>query len=218
MAKQFDRFTVRADGLDGKKASEYEATILGMLRSYEATQMGRALLNGFRFYKREVLVYPYDGKLGHCNARAYSDWGMFRTKVSFSPQQWNGVSGCFGPGAAGNTPHEVFYHELIHGLRSAADTLGTFVQEGEEQIAITLANIFASEVNRPLRDLDRHKTTTVQTTSEDFLMANSQLFQALFKQHPDFCRWVAEVTVPFNPVRLYYLSLKGVPRLRTAPN
>ena len=48
MAKQFDKFTVRADGLDGKKATEYEATVMGMLRSYGAFKMGRALLNGFR--------------------------------------------------------------------------------------------------------------------------------------------------------------------------
>jgi hypothetical protein len=32
-----------------------------------------------------------------------------------------------------------------------------------------------------------------------------------------FSRWIAEVDVPFNPMRISYLGLKGVARLRTAP-
>ncbi len=216
MAKQFERFTIRADGLSGKKAVEYESTIIGMLRSFEAFQMGHVLMNGFRFYQREVLVFPYDGKLGRCNARAQSDWGMFRTKVSFSPQDFNGMSACYGPGTAGTSPHEVFFHELVHGLRSAAKTLGTFNQPGEEEVAIMVANVFASEMNHPLRR-SMFSTAAIEMTSEDFLRGNTPMVQAFYKQHPDFCRWIAEVTVPFNPVRTYYLTLKGVPRLRTAP-
>jgi hypothetical protein len=215
MARQFDRFTIRADGLDGRKAAQYEATILGMLRSYEATQTGHALLNGFRFYRREVLVFPYDGKLGKCNARAQSDWGMFRTKVSFSPQEWNGASACYGPGSAGTSPHQVFYHELIHALRSAAGKLGTFNQPGEEEAAIMFANIFSSEINRPLRR-DMFGSVPVVMTSEDFLRGNAPMVEAVYRQHPDFCRWIAEVRVSFNPVRTYYLTLKGVPRLMSA--
>ena len=30
-----------------------------MLRALDATQTGRAVLNGIRFHKREVLIYPY---------------------------------------------------------------------------------------------------------------------------------------------------------------
>jgi hypothetical protein len=215
MARIFERFTIRSDGLSGRKAAEYEATIVGMLRSFEATQTGHALLNGFRFHRREVLVFPYDGKLGRCNARAQSDWGMFRTKVSFSPQDWNGVSACYGPGSAGTSPHQVFYHELIHGLRSAAGTLGTFNQPGEEETAIMFANVFSSEINRPLRR-DMFGSVPVVMSSEDFLRGNTPMVEAVYRQHPDFCRWIAEVQVPFNPVRSYYLTLSGVPRLRSA--
>lgn len=216
MAKQFDRFTIRADELDGKKAVEYEATILGMLRSYEATVTGHALLNGFRFYQREVLVFPYDGKAGHCNAWADSYSGMFRTKVSFSPQNWNGMSACYGPASAGTSPHEVFFHELIHALRSAGRIFGAFNRAGEEEVAIMLANIFSSELNRSLRR-DHFGSVPIVMTSEEFLKGNTPMVQAFCKQQPDFCRWIAEVTVPFNPVRAYYLTLKGVPRLRSAP-
>ena len=215
MARVFERFTIRPDGLSGRKAAEFEATILGMLRSFEATQTGHALLNGFRFYRREVLVFPYDGKLGPCNARAQSDWGMFRTKVSFSPQDFNGVSACYGPGSAGTSPHQVFYHELIHALRSAAGSLGTFNQPGEEGTAIMFANIFSSEINRPLRR-DMFGSVPVVMSSEDFLRGNIPMVQAVYRQHPEFCRWIAEVRVPFNPMRSYYLTLSGVPRLRSA--
>ncbi len=53
MAKQFGVFTIRADGLAGKKADQFEAQVLGMIRSLEAIEAGRALLNGFRAVGRE---------------------------------------------------------------------------------------------------------------------------------------------------------------------
>jgi hypothetical protein len=216
MTMKFRTFTVRGDGLAGQKASQYEATVLGMLRSYEATQMGGALLKGFAFYAREVLVFPYDGEVGRCNAWANSDWGMFRTKVSFTAQDWNGLSACFPKGTVGTSPHEVLFHELVHGLRSAARKLGTFNPDGEERVAIMLANIFSSETGRSTLRRDHNGVVPIVMTPEEFLRQNTRMISAFYKQHPDFCRWVAEVKVPFNPVRSYYLTLTNVPRLRTA--
>ena len=216
MARQFERFTVRADGLSGKRAFEYEATILGMLRSYEATRTGHALLNGFRFYQREVLIYPYDGNSGHCNATAGPDWGMFRNKVSFTPRDWFSASACHSLGA-GSRANEVLFHELVHALRSAAKTWGHVSMDGEETIAVMLANVFSSEIHRPLREGHDDFSATI-ISQEDYLAANRPLIETFYKQHRDFCRWIAEVTVPWNPVRVYYLTLKNVPRLMSAPS
>lgn len=209
MARQFDRFTVRADGLDGTRASQYEATVLGMLRSLETSQVGRAVLNGFRFYQRELLVYPYDGKLGRCNARTYSDWGMFRTKLSFSPRDWFGTSPCHPAGTVGPAPHVVFVHEMTHALRSAAKKLGTFNRLDEEAAAVMVENAYASEINlgsRPGWPAD----------PADFLTNYRSVVVAFQRQLPDFFRWIAEVDVAYNPARLYYLTLQGVPRLKSA--
>jgi hypothetical protein len=53
-------------------------------------------------------------------------------------------------------------------------------------------------------------------SSEDFFATNGDMIRVFYHQHPEFCRWVAEAVVPFNPLRSYYLTLTGVPRLRSA--
>jgi hypothetical protein len=216
MAKQYDRFVIRADGLDGKRASQYEATVLGMLRSYEQMQVGRAIMQAFRFLRREVLIYPYDGGLGHCNAYVDDDWGKFRAKVSFTAADFVGASACFPAHAAGTTPHEVLFHELLHAMReSAGKRLSYKGSTGEEAIAVMVTNIFSSEINRPLRQ-SGGGFGQINVTSEAFFAANGDMIRVFYHQHPEFCRWVAEAVVPFNPLRSYYLTLTGVPRLRSA--
>ncbi len=216
MAKQYDRITIRADGLEGRRAAQYETSVAGMLRSYEQMPMGRALMQAFRFLKREVLIFPYDGALGRCNAYVDDDWGLFRTKLSFTPGDFVGRSACFPNHAAGTTPHEVLFHELVHALRDAAGKRLSFKgQAGEEAIAIMVTNIFSSEVNRPLRrDMNGYVQTTI--SAADFFAANGDMIRVFYHQHPEFCRWVADAVVPFNPLRTYYLTLTGVPRLRSA--
>jgi hypothetical protein len=213
MAMQFHTFTVRADGLSGKKAFEYEATILGMLRSYEATRMGGALIKAFAFYAREVLVFPYDGSAGDCNGWGDSDWGMFRTKVSFTAKDFYGQSRCYPYAKVGVSPHEVLFHELVHGLRSAARKLNTSKQIPEEDVAIMLANIFSSEIGYTQQRRDHQSLDSIVISSKDFLHQNTPMISAFHKQHPEFCRWVAEVKVPFNPVRSYYQTLTTGPTL-----
>ena len=216
MTKHYDQFTIRADGLDGKKAFQYEATVLGMLRSPEQMQVGRAIMQACRFYRREVLIYPYDGGLGHCNAYVYDDWGLYRTKLSFTPADFVGVSACYPRHAAGTTPHEVLFHELVHAMRESAGKRLKFQgHAGEERVAVMVSNIFASEVNRPLREAGGG-FGQISISSADFFAANGDMIRVFYHQHPEFCRWVADCAVPFNPLRTYYKTLTGVPRLRTA--
>jgi hypothetical protein len=218
MTLQLDTFTVRADGLSGRKAEQYEWTVLSMLRSFEAFATGRALMKGFRFYREDVLVYPYDGAVGRCNARAVSTWGLFGTKVSISPQMFNGASSCFPQGSAGTSPHGVFFHELVHALRSVAGVWGNWPPLAEEAAAIMIADIFASETNSDLRDpLAPKSVKPVNVDPHAFVRVHMDLMMRFYQELPVFSRWIAEVDVPFNPVRIYYLGLKGVARLRNAP-
>ena len=112
MARQFGVFTIRPDGLSGKKAFQFEASTLGMFRALNSIRSGHALFQGYRAITREVLVFPYSGSLGQCNAYATSDWGMYRNKVSFSPDTWFTHTSCAAKGTAGNTALEVLFHEL----------------------------------------------------------------------------------------------------------
>jgi hypothetical protein len=220
MAQQYGPLTIRADGLDGKKAFQYEATVLGMLRSLEQMQVGRALMQAFRFYRREVLIYPYDrGAVGaerDCNAYVYETWGMFRTKLSFSPMDFLGKSTCFSEHGVDATPHEVLFHELVHAMRASAGKRLKFEgRSGEERIAVMVTNIFSSEINRPLR-LPGGGTDHMEMFDAKFASIASRMIEVFYQQHPEFFRWVAECKVPFNPLRIHYQTLKGVPRLRTA--
>jgi hypothetical protein len=206
MAKQFGVFTIRADGLAGKKADQFEAQVLGMIRSLEAIEAGRALLNGFRAVGREVLVFPYNDSLGHCNAYATTDWGMYRNKVSFTPSGWFATSPCFTSGSAGNSSHEVLFHELVHAIRFAGGTLGRHTKgDQEEEIAILVTNIFSSETHRPLRWRHSDFSELKNVTSVGFYGKNRALIDMFCKEHPKLSLALARVSyAPFNPLREYY--------------
>ena len=218
MTMQYGPLTIRADGLDGKKAFQYEATVLGMLRSLEQMQVGRALMQAFRFYRREVLIYPYDRQVRDseerdCNAYVYETWGMFRTKLSFSPMDFLEKSACFSEHGVDATPHEVLFHELVHAMRASARKRLKFEgRDGEERIAVMVTNILSSEMNRPLR-LPGGGTDHMNMSAADYASIASRMIEAFYKQHPEFTRWVADCVVPFNPLRIYYKKLAGVPRL-----
>jgi hypothetical protein len=213
---QYGPLTIRADGLDGKTAFQYEATVLGMLRSLEDIQVGRAMMQALRFYRREVLIYPYDGRTGDCNAYVHETWGMFRTKLSFSPMDFLGKSTCFSEHGVDATPHEVLFHELVHAMRASAGKRLKFEgRSGEERIAVMVTNVFSSQINRPLR-LPGGGTDQMTMSAADFAAIASRMIEVFYKQHPEFVRWVAECEAPFNPLRVYYQTLKGVPRLRSA--
>lgn len=205
MAMQFGVFTIRADGLNRSKGRQFEASVLGMMHAMNNTKSGRALMNGFRAVRREVLVFPYDGSMGQCNAYATSDWGMYRNKVAFSPQGWSAHSACAAQGPAGNTPMEVLFHELVHALRFAAKTLqkrATAAQE--EEIAILVTNIFSSEMNRPLRW--RHSGFNKLPNSDPvaFYGNHFPLIKMFVKEHPTVSEELSDIWTKFNPVREFY--------------
>ena len=179
--------------------------MLGMFRALDALKSGHALLQGFRAINREVLVFPYDKRLGQCNAYAKADWGMYRNKVSFSPDHWFAHTSCALSGPAGNTALEVFVHELVHALRFAGKTLQRRATESqEEEIAILVTNIFSAETNRPLRWRHSGFSTLPSNDPVHFYANNLPLIRMFCTEHPAVSRDLAYVWTTFNPLREYY--------------
>jgi hypothetical protein len=208
MPKGYGKFLIRADGLEGKKAAEYENTVANMLLALDTIGPSHALLDGFRCYNRQVVVVPYDGSAGECNA--LGDGFGFTGEVSFTPRQWFAKSTCvkdLDPGAAGASAHEVLVHELVHAFRGVAGTFHSVSLPKEEEIAVLVTNIFSSRTNRPLRQDHESfdpQTDPVLSTSVGFLNANRALIEKFAKEHPDVTRWLARVEAPFNPLQAYW--------------
>ena len=209
MARQFNVFTIRADGLSGQKAFQYEASMLGMLRAIDSMKSGRALINGFRAARREVLVFPYNGKINgkaaKCNAYATADWGMYRNKVSFSPGTWSPHAGCNNAGSAGASALEVLYHELVHALRFSTKTIDKRTVGGEEEeIAIFVTNIFSSENNRAPRWRHQGFDKLPNNDPVAWYGNNLELIKLFVKEHPKVSRELSFIWTKFNPLKEYY--------------
>jgi hypothetical protein len=97
---------------------------------------------------------------------------------------------------------------MVHALRYVAGTNRKHTNKAqEERIAITVTNIFSSEIHRPLRKKhDGHEPLKdpVMLTSAGYLRAYWKLIALFAQQHPNISSWLACVETPFNPLREYY--------------
>lgn len=215
MAKHFQQFTInggildelnKANGKPGASGThQYEASVLGMLHSFQAIQTSRALLKAFSATRGEVLIFPWDGD-DACQAEADSA-DLLGNRVFFTPNNWFASSPCFREGPAGNSAHEVLFHELCHAFRFNTKKLRAGAIPDEERIAVLITNIFSSETHRPLRkshDDFTALTDPVLITSSGFLHANHRLLSGFVKDHKDLSQSLAKVNAPFNPLRAYF--------------
>jgi hypothetical protein len=215
MPTLFASITVRPDDLDDAPGARWLAQVVGMLHALDTLATSHAVLDAIRFYQKPVLLVPYDGQGGPCNAWAKRDWGMFRAKVSFTPFLPGPHSPCTtdrtGAYEAGDSPHESLVHELTHAVRACAGkiplfSLSMYPDPKEEDIAMLVANIFSSETNRPLRARyeDNSAVSEDQAAySAEYLADNSDLVAAFCKDHDVFARALGRVNAPFNPIRAY---------------
>jgi hypothetical protein len=215
MEEVFGPITIRSDGLDDRKGAQYVAQVLGMLRALDTIASSRAVLNAVRFHRRPVLIRPYDGQLGPCNAAAGGDWGMFPGKVLFTPylhgRQSPCTSGKAGKYEAGDSPAESLLHELTHAVRAVARKLGSLPEGDEEEIAMLVANIFSSETHRPLRARYEDNSAVKEddaTYSQAYFEDSYDLLRDFQRQQPDFTRWLARVNCPFNPLKAYFNKVR----------
>lgn len=202
---------VRPDGIkDDKKARQYLGQVVGILRSLEATKTGNAVIGTIRFYNKPVIVFPYDGQKGRCNAWARRDWGMFSGSVSFTPFLHGSGCGCTsGPSGyyeAAGSPHELLLHELTHIARAVSGNLGK-LGEDEEELAAMVTDIFSVETNRrPINDYVHGDAVTgdLATFSREFYDEQFEMIEAFCKQNANLAMKLARVKSAFNPLLQYF--------------
>jgi hypothetical protein len=77
------------------------------------------------------------------------------SRITYSPWQWGSVKG--SNSNAGREPDEILFHELVHAMRYAAGKRNSCFAsvsgfgEYEELVAVTVTNVYSSEIGRPLR-------------------------------------------------------------------
>jgi hypothetical protein len=211
MARKYEYFTIRGDDLNDRDAVVYETTILGMLHSFERWQTTWALLHGFRFYQKDVVIVPYQNDLHPCNAQGGPDWGMFPGRIRFSPGVYMESSDCDFGGPAGASPHEVLCHEMVHALRGVAGTWKKHTSGGqEERLAILVTNIFSSQLfNHELRK--SHKDHAILTdpalrTSKGYLDKYRGLIELFVREHINTTSHIARANTWFNPIRELFVE------------
>ncbi|MCW5746531.1 MAG: hypothetical protein KIT36_10070 [Alphaproteobacteria bacterium] len=215
MEQVFGPITVRSDGLDDRRGRQYVAQVLGMLRALDTIASSRAVINAVRFHRKPILIRPYDGSLGPCNAAAGGDWGLFPGKVLFTPYLHGRHSPCTtgksGEYEAGDSPFESLIHEMTHAVRAVAGKLGSLSAGDEEEVAMLVANIYSSETHRPLRARYEDNSAVDEDDAaygQSYFADNHDLLRDFHRQQPDFTRWLARVNCPFNPLKAYFNEVR----------
>jgi hypothetical protein len=123
---------------------------------------------------------------------------------------------------AGMRADEALLHEMVHalrqtmGLNSRRPLSGSLAGYGRrsEYNAILIANIYASESSRPIRDghngpgeADDHNPTSREFLSQG---ENYTLVSEISAEMPEFTRELARAPAAFNPFRDYYRNLEGL--------
>jgi len=154
-------------GLEGASARAYEIGVRSHLSLLEMTACGKILFNSIRFWNIPVVIAPYDGSEGPCNATVTYDrmdqaTGILYPRVLYSPTTMARSGPCWKFLAkTGQTnaslPHEVLFHELIHAFRTISksahrkytynNTTGALhrYDDEEEFIAVLVTNIHISD-------------------------------------------------------------------------
>jgi hypothetical protein len=212
---RFGPVVVRPDHIkDDRRARQYIAQVIGMLHALEATRTGNAVLTTVRFYNKPVIVVPFDGQGGACNAWAKKDWGLFTGRVSFTPilPGDRAHAECFdadGSHGAGTSPFEMLIHEMTHIVRAVSGNWLKLDRDDEEELALMVTNIFSVETNRkPLVDYERGEpigdSVALSDFSRDYYDLNQEMIAAFCTQNADLAGKLAEVKTRFNPVRRYF--------------
>jgi hypothetical protein len=117
------------------------------------------------------------------------------------------------PGSAGDAPEETLLHEMLHGLRQMAgqqdmSSIGLEYDTMEEFYSILITNVYMSERDRKRLRKNHHGSSSLEpdvATSEGFLLIGEHVrwITWLVNRGAVMVRRVAEIDVPFNPIRAY---------------
>lgn len=123
-------------------------------------------------------------------------------KMYFTPAVWVRRSQL-----AGYAPDEVLVHELVHAIRvmkglQSYRHMGGLWTDVEEFFAIAVANVYSSEIGRPL--VGSHSTPTlILSHVRNFrrMYNYDELMDTMAREMPDFCADLATLRTRFNPFR-----------------
>ena len=214
---------VRADGIkDERKAKQYVAQVIGLLRALEATyKTGKAVMTAIRMRNRPVLIFPYDFQAGKNNAWAKRTWGMFTATVSFTPLVISAASRCSEDecdNAPPSAPFQVMLHELVHVARAVAGQLPMFsLDDAEEEMAVMVTNMLSEESGRDLMT-DYYVGNPVAVTSDlaafsrEYFEDNADMIGRFCRETKDLALRLAQVPTKFNPPRQFLNTTASKPR------
>jgi len=201
----------------GRKTQEvhyrYEEKITGLLHQIESTRTGFVLLTVIETQARggTVTIRPplsYEKRACYSGLQLHAKGGKILrdVNVDFVPSSFG--SACSG---VGTSPEEALFHELVHGMQTAAGVLDRSpipkapkMTDYSEFCAVTASNIFRSDLGRPgLRaGHDGRDAAVTLTDSAAYYSFFREEIDRWFRIQPLFCRHVAHVpNLAFNPLR-----------------
>jgi len=186
------------------------------------TRVGALLLRSIRSHSRVVFIEPHAQGLWYCNAITGPE-DLIGARVQYNPGHLGPGSQCaqrdVAVGGYANQSNETLLHELVHALRWVSGKNHTkavsgglsFYDNKEEFIAVLTQGIYASELKRPIRSSHflHFEIDKELEGSFDFFKTGADTYKyvkAFCHENPFFTRGLADIDVPFNPIRAYYLK------------
>jgi hypothetical protein len=218
---------IRIDGDGFAKPTLYEQTVLDLINTVSRTRTGLLVLYEIKNSGHRLRITPAasllaaDANPGNSHpSRKSGSSNVYRalsasSRLAFSPGDYDARAGRFTDSHPYYKATDTLVHELLHearqmqGLFQAHPTNDPY-ENIEEFYAITVANIYASEIGANNRLRGSHAPAF-----EPLKITNSQAFEdkyvdrltTLNLQMGTFCRLLSQVAAQFNPLRVHYAEL-----------
>jgi hypothetical protein len=201
-------------------SDKYERVVYTWLARIQAKQTGQAVMRWL--WSRPLTIRPYLGTDKNATtagdgAGAIAEGAPFN-QCTANPAQQNNVGTGTGssiiirftprlfdnPTGAGDRADEVLLHEMVHAVRymhgkaRCRNSAGHMDSE-EEVIAITITNMYSSEVGRPLR-AHHGDYSVLQSSPAEYIQQFEKELLSFWAGQESMCKELAELTQPwFNP-------------------
>lgn len=218
---------IRIDGDGFANPTLYEQTVLDLINKVSGTRTGLLVLYEILNSGHRLRITPAASLLAANanpgNSHPSRKFGASKvnkalpasSRLAFSPGDYDAAANLFTDSHPFYKAADTLVHELFHearqmqGLFQAEPTNDPY-DDIEEFFAITVANIYASEVGANYRLRGSH-TPAFQpltiTNSQDFDDKYVARLTALNLQMKRFCKLLSQVKAQFNPMRVHYAEL-----------
>jgi hypothetical protein len=151
--------------------------------------------------------------------RARGTGGGSAVTILFTPAVFVSRQRYLGVATRGNAPDEVLLHEMVHAMRdmhglTECRPIGGRLRAYDnvsEFYAITIANVYCSERNRPLVGGHSSRPPSMPFTRSFLVMYPdaARYLDGLFREQPVLCDDMLQIKTPFNPLRDYYYQSRS---------